>query len=112
MTEFIISSNNSFLPIDIIKYILIFDKRFILRKGKILIINPIDLPKYTFLLEKPLITPAMYENIIFAHVVQFVNPKYNLRFSRVLHNDNITFRLVFETIMSDKTTLWNVFYLE
>jgi len=39
------------LPMDIVKLILLFDKRFILRKGQIIVINKLEKVKYSNVFE-------------------------------------------------------------
>jgi hypothetical protein len=34
------------LPMDVVKYILAYDKRFVIRRGKIILVNKLDMNKY------------------------------------------------------------------
>jgi hypothetical protein len=34
------------LPMDVVKYILPYDKRFVIRRGKIILVNKLDMNKY------------------------------------------------------------------
>jgi hypothetical protein len=78
--------NLSTLPLDIIKSILLYDNRFILRKGNLIMINKLDKEKYAniiYLLQyKPKIRQDKY-SIYFTSYVYLRN--YKIQYS----NDNV-----------------------
>jgi hypothetical protein len=86
MKEMKYESRLSTLPLDIIKTILLYDNRFILRKGNLIMINKIDKEKYTdayyFLKYKPRIIQNTY-SIYFTSYVYI--GEYKIQYS----NENI-----------------------
>jgi len=68
------------LPMDIVKYILLYDSRFVLRNGKIIQINKLDMNKYKtialnlLLIKKPKVTYHFWKSpLVFWCDVRFSN---------------------------------------
>jgi hypothetical protein len=96
------------LPLEIIYYILTFDKRFIIRKGKLIVINKINVldERYNVLQKKPVIKQFLFnENLdylqcnrgivslgyknnikFYIKVIHFLNPINNEK--EILHSFN------------------------
>jgi hypothetical protein len=100
------------LPMHIVRYILLFDSRFVMRNPKKLImINKLDLTPYLFLLNKPLIVPKIMENINYGYMVNFHNKMFKLYYTKLMVNDEIImYRIVFEKII-ENNTIWKTHYI-
>jgi len=94
------------LPIELLFYILTFDRRFILRNGKLLTINKIDLSNYQKLICKLPICLSEYgddyENKEYS--VYFSNPNFRLFYNEMCN------KIVFEK--TTERTIWHIYYLK
>ena len=90
------------LPYELICHILLYDKRFVFRHGKLMDIGQIELTNYQFLLNKPAIIKENNE-----YTVQFSNIMFKLIYRCLEENHH---RIVFE-----KTTVnvcvWSIYNL-
>ena len=100
MTEIVIKS--SVLPFELVHYILTFDKRFIVRKGKLILISPLVLTNYKMVLARPRIQPLVC-HCMFSCVflVFFTNLLFIMLFTKLLQNGEIEYRLIFEKVDSN-----------
>lgn len=99
------------LPMHLVRYILLFDRRFVMRNpNKLIMINKLVLTPYLFLLHKPLIVPNIMENINYGYTVYFHNQMFKLYYTKLMVNDEIKYRIVFEKNIENKT-IWKTHYL-
>jgi hypothetical protein len=94
------------LPVELLFYILTFDRRFILRNGKLLTINKIDLSNYQKLICKPPICLSEYgdDYEYKEYSVYFSNPNFRLFYNELCS------KIVFEK--TTERTIWHIYYLK
>ena len=93
------------LPQELKLYILLFDRRFIMRDGKLVTINRLDLTKHEKILKKPSIWLEQYcDSQLKEYVVYFSNPIYKL-----FYNVDCE-KIVFEKTR-ERGTIWYLYYL-
>jgi len=93
------------LPQELKLYILLFDRRFIMRDGKLVTINRLDLTKHENILKKPSIWLEQYcDSQLQEYVVYFSNPTYKL-----FYNVDCE-KIVFEKT-TERRTIWYLYYL-
>lgn len=97
MNEFCIVS--SMYPIEILYYILTFDKRFYLSRGKLYLILPLPLSRGIFLSKKPKIESRIFDGVSYGNVVNFTNPCHKIFYTKIYNGelDEIQHRYTFQT---------------
>ena len=90
------------LPYELICHILLYDKRFILRNGKLMDIGQINLTNYQFLFNKPAIVKENNE-----YTVHFSNIMFKLIYRCLEENHH---RIVFEK-MTGNVCRWSIYNL-
>lgn len=90
------------LPLELIYYILLFDRRFVMRESKLITINKLILSNYEELLNKPLIVPNIVNELVYGYIVHFHSPLFKIKYSKFLDMDNneMVHRLMFEKNMA------------
>ena len=91
------------LPYELIYHILLYDKRFILRNGKLMDIGKIELTNYQFLLNKPAIIKENNE-----YTVHFSNIMFKLIYRFLEENHH--HRIVFEKTTGN-VCVWSIYNL-
>jgi hypothetical protein len=94
---------------DIIYYILLFDRRFIMRQSKLIIINPLVLTNYAILNNKPRIVPNIFDEIVYGYIVHFHNPAFKMKYNKLPVDGEYEHRYIFEKNVENRSG-WNVFY--
>ena len=93
------------LPPELRWYILLFDRRFILRKGKLITINRLDLTNHKNILRKPPICLEDYcDSLVQESTVYFSNPMFKLFYNVPCE------KIVFEKT-TERRTIWHIYYL-
>ncbi len=93
------------LPQALKLYILLFDRRFIMREGKLVTINRLDLTQHENIIKKPSIWLEQYCDFeLKEYVVYFSNPTYKLFYNVQCE------KIVFEKT-TDTYTIWYPYYL-
>ena len=93
------------LPPELRWYILLFDRRFILRKGKLITINRLDLTNHKNILRKPPICLEDYcDSLVQESTVYFSNPAFKLFYNVPCE------KIVFEKTI-ERRTIWHIYYL-
>ena len=93
------------LPPELRWYILLFDRRFIMRNGKLLTINKLDLTDYETVLQKsPICLEEYCDSNLKEYVVYFSNPTYKLFYNVQCE------KIVFEKT-TERRTIWHIYYL-
>ena len=93
------------LPEELKWYILLFDRRFVMRHGKLMIINRLDLTRYKKVLNRPPICLEEYcDSQVKESLVYFSNPTYKLFYNLPCQ------KIVFEKTMEGRT-IWYIYYL-
>jgi len=88
---------------------LLFDRRFIMRQSKLIMINPLVLTNYGNLLNKPLIVPNIFDEIVYGYIVHFHNPVFKMKYIKLLVEGDFEHRIIFEKNVENRTG-WDVFY--
>ena len=83
---------------DIIYYILLFDRRFIMRQSKLIMINPLVLTNYAILNNKPRIVPNIFDKIVYGYIVHFHNQVFKMKYTKLLVNGELEHRYIFVKI--------------
>ena len=97
-----------FIPLDIIYYIWSFDSRYVFRNSKWRIINKLNLTNYVSLLDRPRISPRLFNNAVIGYIVHFENPVYKLIYTKLLVEDEEIHRILFEK----RVITWNVHFIK
>jgi len=93
------------LPPELRWYILLFDRRFIMRNGKLLTINKLDLTDYEIVLQKsPICLEEYCDSNLKEYVVYFSNPTFKLFYNVQCE------KIVFEKT-TERLTVWHIYYL-
>ena len=93
------------LPPELRCYILLFDRRFILRKGKLMTINRLDLTNHKNILRKPPICLEDYcDSLVQESTVYFSNPMFKLFYNVPCE------KIVFEKTI-ERRTISHIYYL-
>jgi len=95
------------LPRELILLILLFDRRFVLRNGKLLIINKINLSEYQPLIIKPPICLSEYGDN-YEH--KELSIYFNNQLFRFFYNETCS-KIVFEKTI-ERRTIWHIYYLK
>ena len=92
------------LPIELRLYILLFDRRFVMRHGELITINRLDLTNHKNILKKPPICLEEYcDSQVKESVVYFSNPIFKLFYNVPCE------KIVFEKTI--ERTVWHIYYL-
>lgn len=83
---------------DIIYYILLFDRRFIMRQSKLIMINPLVLTNYAILNNKPRIVPNIFDKIVYGYIVHFHNQVFKMKYNKLLVDGELKHRYIFVKI--------------
>jgi len=93
------------LPIELRLYILLFDRRFVMRHGELITINRLDLTNHKSILKKPPICLEEYcDSQVKESVVYFSNPVFKLFYNVPCE------KIVFEKT-TERGTVWHIYYL-
>jgi len=93
------------LPPELKTYILTFNRRFVLRNGKLITINRLNLTNYENVLQKPPICLEQYcDSDLKEYVVYFSKPIHKLFYNVQCE------KIVFEKT-TEKRTVWHIYYL-
>lgn len=94
------------LPEELKMYILLFDRRFVMRHGKLITINRLDLTRHENLLKKrpPICLEDYCDLQVKESIVYFSNPTYKLFYNVPCE------KIVFEKA-TERRTIWYIYYL-
>ena len=93
------------LPYELKLYVLLFDRRFLMRDGKLVTINRLDLTNHTNILRKPPICLEEYcDSLVQESTVYFSNPIFKLFYNVPCE------KMVFEKT-TERRTIWHIYYL-